>query len=281
MIIQPISDSEKLLFTTLRIQVEDSIGTGFVFSFNDKAKSQTIPVIITNKHVIKNKVTASTITTLHTGTEDLISVLDENLRVNWTADWVHHPTEDLCCAPFQPLMDLVKEKNKKKVFYRTMLEVHILNDKKLQELNTIEEVIMTGYPSGIYDQKNNLPIMRKGVTATHPAIDYMGYNRGLVDMSCIQGSSGSPILIYNDVGYTNKKGVTTMGSRRILLGILVKTYEKTLEGDIILKEVPTQNIHKSVTNFQINLGVYIEAEELLIVTEEMFIEYRVQRDQSQ
>jgi len=42
---------------------------------------------------------------------------------------------------------------------------------------------MIGYPSGLWDTKNNLPIVRKGITATTPYFDYNGKREFLVDIA--------------------------------------------------------------------------------------------------
>jgi len=273
--IQPVSDSEKLLFTTLMIQSEESIGTGFIFSFENSSKTQSIPVLITNRHVINYKEKKTTKIILHTGSEGFKQVYDKSFEVAWTTSWTNHPTEDLCCTPFQPLIDQIWEQNKKHVFYKTFSEDLVLGDKNLEDLNAIEDVIMVGYPCAIYDTKNNFPIIRKGITATHPAIDYEKENKGLVDMSCVAGSSGSPILIYNQGSFTDKKGITTIGSRRILLGVLFGTYYQNLEGKVFRQEVPTKIVAGIQTQVPINLGIYIKAEEIMILKQIIFGKYGI------
>ena len=42
----------------------------------------------------------------------------------------------------------------------------------LEELSALEELVMVGYPIGLWDKNNNFPIFRKGYTASHPAIDF-------------------------------------------------------------------------------------------------------------
>ncbi|MDD2578064.1 MAG: serine protease [Candidatus Dojkabacteria bacterium] len=272
--IQPISDSEKLLFTTLMVYSEGSIGTGFIFSFQDSEKSSSIPVLITNKHVINNKEELTTEIILHTGSADFKRVHDENFRTVWTNSWIHHPTQDLCCTPLQPLIDQMAKQGKH-AFYRNFSEELIPKDSDLGELNAVEDVIMIGYPNAHYDTKNNLPIVRKGITATHPAIGFENEPKGLVDMTCIAGSSGSPILIYNQGSFTDKQGVTTIGSRRILLGILFGTFYQNLEGEVFEKEVPTKTVSGTSMQVPINIGIYIKAEEILTLKRLLFEKYKI------
>ena len=51
----------------------------------------------------------------------------------------------------------------------------------MSELSAIEEIIMIGYPVGIWDSANNMPIVRKGITATRPDIDYEGRKEFMID----------------------------------------------------------------------------------------------------
>jgi hypothetical protein len=44
------------------------------------------------------------------------------------------------------------------------------------------------------DSANNLPIVRKSITATHPSIDYRERREFLIDAACFFGSSGSPVF---------------------------------------------------------------------------------------
>ena len=55
---KPIDISEKLMFTTLRLEANDgSCGTGYYFNFY--IGDYLIPTIITNKHVVKNHINFS------------------------------------------------------------------------------------------------------------------------------------------------------------------------------------------------------------------------------
>ncbi|MFA5689661.1 MAG: hypothetical protein WC959_11025 [Kiritimatiellales bacterium] len=50
----PLSISERLTHTTVRIQTENGTGTAFFFSFfNDNENGSYVPVLVTCKHVIK------------------------------------------------------------------------------------------------------------------------------------------------------------------------------------------------------------------------------------
>lgn len=121
---------------------------------------------------------------------------------------------------------------------------------------------MIGYPIGLHDEVNNLPIFRKGYTASHPALSFNEEGIGLVDMACFPGSSGSPIFILNEGSYRNSSGVV-IGNRLIFLGILFAgpTYDAT--GKIIMKEIDTKLTLIPSVEIMTNLGYYIQAKAIL------------------
>lgn len=105
-----------------------------------------------------------------------------------------HPTPDvdLCAILFQPLR-AEAEKQRKAIFAVLLDTSLILADVNLQELSAVEDVLMVGYPIGLWDDVNNFPLSRRGITATHPAVDFGGKSIGSVDIACFPGSSGSPV----------------------------------------------------------------------------------------
>ena len=123
---------------------------------------------------------------------------------------------------------------------------------------------MVGYPNGLWDKANNLPLFRKGITASHPALDFNSKSTGVVDLACFGGSSGSPIFIYNDSGYMDKKGNFNLGKQRlILLGVLFAGPRYSEKGNLIVESSKPENIISPVTPLWLNLGYYIKAKEIL------------------
>ena len=121
---------------------------------------------------------------------------------------------------------------------------------------------MIGYPIGLRDEKHNMPVIRKGITATHPAIDYNGNPEFLIDMACFPGSSGSPVLIYNEGSFSTGDGIT-IGTRVHLLGILYGGPQLTTEGKIIVKDIPVRQEAVSINCIPINLGYVIKSQKIL------------------
>lgn len=247
--------SEQMLYSTVRIVASNGgKGTGFFFTFSVDGKN--VPIIITNKHVVNYNDKENVNFSLH--------IKDgEPMDVNFSTEWFMHENQDLCFCFAGPLFNQIKEKNKKEVFYIGINEELIWDDKKLIELSAIENVVMVGYPNGLWDKENNFPIFRKGITASHPATDFNSKNVGAVDMACFPGSSGSPIFILNENGYSDKRGTTYMGAQRLIfLGILFEGPQFNAKGELIIENIPTQQKISSNTPVMINLGYYIKSSEI-------------------
>ena len=135
----------------------------------------------------------------------------------------------------------------------------------LEELSALEELVMVGYPIGLWDKNNNFPIFRKGYTASHPAIDFNESGIGLVDMACFPGSSGSPIYILNEGGYKDKVGNLNWGQSRIIfIGTLFSGPIYDATGKLVVTDIPTSNqVVESYTGIMVNLGYYIKSSEIL------------------
>lgn len=79
---------------------------------------------------------------------------------------------------------------------------------------------MIGYPNGLWDSQNNLPIIRRGITATSVKKDYNGKKEFLIDAAVFPGSSGSPVFIFNEGSYSVPGGFSNghqnISSRNII-----------------------------------------------------------------
>lgn len=264
--INPKSISEQLLFTTVRLQTNQGAGTGFFFHF--KIGEKCAPVIITNKHVVNNRQKEQVTFSLHTKENSKPS--NNNIDIALMAEWNFHPSLDLCFTFLQPLLEQIKTQRNLEVFYVPFTEDIIWTDAKLEGLQAAEDIFMVGYPIGLYDKKNNLPLLRKGITASHPALDFNDAGIGVIDCSCFPGSSGSPIVIYNDNGYTDKNGTTHLGAKRfVFIGILFSGPTYNAQGEVEIQEIPTQQKTVVGTQTMINLGYYVKAKEILRLKENL------------
>lgn len=259
---KPISISERMMFNTVRLVASDrSSGTGYFYNF--VIDNKIVPVIITNKHVVNYNSNETMTFYLHLRNGENES--NESYQVTLTLNWIFHSKKDLCFCFVNPVFEFVKKQTGKDVFYIAIDETILPSQKMLEELSALEELVMVGYPIGLWDKNNNFPIFRKGYTASHPAIDFNESGIGLVDMACFPGSSGSPIYILNEGGYKDKVGnLNWEQSRIIFIGTLFSGPIYDATGKLVVTDIPTSNqVVESHTGIMVNLGYYIKSSEIL------------------
>lgn len=263
-----LSLAEQLAHSTVRIECDLSggmgTGTGFFYSLNREG-DRHIPVIVTNKHVVAGATKGRFLLTLQ-GPDGLPMVgkcqayeLDA-----FEQRWLPHPdpTVDLCVMPMAPLIQEA-HKTGKQFFFATMEKTLIPTSEEIDDMVGLESITMVGYPNGLWDRENNLPIFRRGVLATDYKRDWNGKKEFLIDAACFPGSSGSPVMLFEVGGYQTRKG-TFMGSSRVkLLGVLYAGPQHTVEGEVRVVVVPTQQKAISLAGIPNNLGIIIKAEQLL------------------
>ena len=110
-----------------------------------------------------------------------------------------------------------------------------------------------------------MPLVRRGITASHYKYDYNGKKEFVIDAACFPGSSGSPVLICNVGSYRDKLGNFMFGNSRILLlGILYAGPQLTVSGDIKVVTVPdAQQRALSISHIPNNLGYIIKSEKIM------------------
>lgn len=265
-----MSNSEIIQHTTVRLECQLkngrlSVGTGFYFAFEKNENNYDRLTIITNKHVIKDslKLTIHLTPIDNEGLPQYSASYSETLDVA-EKDWIFHPEEnvDLCALPFGAYYDKIFKRNGE-IFLYPFSKMYLADTEKLEDLNAIETITMVGYPNGIWDRVNNIPVVRQGITASHPKLNYNGKSETLIDCACFPGSSGSPVLVFNPGGYTTKEGNFDLRARLILLGILYAGPQYQADGTI--KSAPISTLPNLVTStyIQLNLGYVIKSEKIL------------------
>lgn len=254
------------LFVTARIlghfqDGNEFCATGFFFNLGEDRPDKSIRIIlVTNKHVFDDAVDAGF--TMHGCTPEFPKKPSGQaifVPIN-LSKWIFphpDPEVDLSALLIEPLLDNIGMQDQT-IFCKAMGRVNVASDKELLELGPVEDVIMVGYPNGLWDEINNLPLIRKGVTATHPGIDYRGRPLGLVDMPCIQGSSGSPILTHphDRIFYRDDLGASVKGM--LLLGVYSHSYA-------VQKAVGASNFQVAGEEIHLHLGHYWKAREILVL----------------
>lgn len=258
--------AEELLYTTIKLIAFKngnpiSTGTGFMFAFA-KRSNQSVPCIVTNKHVV-------------TGADMIRARLHFGKYNKPTGEFVNcdfdisggipfwHPdvNVDLCAFAYADIIRQA-ELQGKALFFRH-LDMDIVPEKgEWKYFDALEEVMMIGCPNGLADEVNNLPISRRGITATSLTKNYNGKQEFMVDMACFPGSSGSPIFLYDRSGYFDRKNNSYhFGSQRVkLVGILYSGPLISNDGRIVLSHMP-----KVEVSSMMHLGNAIKTSELRVL----------------
>lgn len=256
----PETITEQLMFNTVRLETNKGAGTGFFFNF--KTHGKTVPILVTNRHVVNYN--QEEIVKFYLHLKDDNGGSKDNYEIILQTYWIFHSNKDLCFTFMNPVFEAVKQREGKEVFFIANDESLIPDKKAVNELSALEEIVMIGYPIGLWDEKNNYPIFRKGFTASHPAYDFNEKGIGLADIAAFPGSSGSPIYILNEGSHMDRKGNIYMGSNRLLfLGILYAGPKFNSYGQISVVDIPTHQKAFSKTSIMTNLGYYIKSEEIL------------------
>lgn len=272
--IEPVSVAEQLLYATVRIvgknaAGQDAGGTGFFYAV-DLGNNKFTVLLITNQHVVRDLVGGVDIV-VHTrsapaGKPDGKSTV--HLLGTLGNEWVVHPNGvDLCAYAISLTLNSLNPPP----FISHISRELIPSEAILNELDAIEDVVMVGYPALLSDVLNDYPIIRRGITASDPAVDFNGRPEIAIDISAIGGSSGSPVFIYSSSGtHLSKHGGTVVGGPRVIfLGILYQAVELNTQGQIQITEAPTllpgsSNVYTGIFAYHtpINVGMIIKSKEV-------------------
>lgn len=165
-------------------------------------------ILITNKHVLENALTAQLYLTVLTNQTNTTSNYYISINLS-LAEVKLHSEYDIATLNYSLVEESLKKQNLQP-HITTLNEIGILTN--YDSLDIIQDILMIGYPDGLINKPDNAPITRTGITATAINSNYLGNNLFLTDVPTFGGSSGSPILI-----------ATSEGKIR-LVGINFKTY---------------------------------------------------------
>jgi V8-like Glu-specific endopeptidase len=269
--------TEKALSGT---QIEIANATGFFITFITPVGEKLC--LVTNRHVIEGKDKMSVYLNKKDAggnpIDDEIVIGNIDLsRFKEGADYYFHPRVnratgepyDLCVIPFENIIPSLEKQTGSLLYYKSFKENDFMTNTNKSTLDSIEDIIMVGYPNGIWDEVNNRPIIRKGITATDPKVDYMNSQMFLIDCACIQGSSGSPVLQYKDglkAKVENGKLNLSDSINHMLLGIQQSIPIRKIEATIDSSSGTTNTLQtgeRISVEIPINLGFILKAELLL------------------
>jgi hypothetical protein len=185
--------AQRLVYSTIKIKCtlpngRKSSGTGFFYR-----NAQNESLVVTNWHVVKDSVCGQFEIIQGDKYNDPIPGAGISIKMDkFSKRWTHHTDQkvDLCAMP---LIEVIREcrKGGKVPYSATIDYTTIPSDEEWEKFIPTEDVLMIGYPNGLWDEVNLLPYFKKGMTATHPHIDYKGKEECVMDISVYPGSSGS------------------------------------------------------------------------------------------
>jgi hypothetical protein len=272
---QADSVTKQMLFCTVRIEAHNStassVGTGFLFGYK-LPDGREVPYLVTNKHVVDGfdigKIRFTFAKDGGNGLEPSFGEYYETSLYSFSHLWFRHDDKDIDIAvmPLGPhLQDILS--SDRRIYTIGIPKEAIPSKEVIEELDAMEDIVFVGYPNGLWDSKNNLPIIRKGITATPISIDFEGKPIFLIDASVFPGSSGSPVFLYNKGMIPDRHGNVKIGNRLLLLGILAAVYYK--EDKKILEMINTTQTPGITLKEMIDIGVVYKSSEILKIVEKM------------
>ena len=232
----------EVAYLTAKIDIESpnaprSIGTGFFYTAPLNAGSDwEILLLISNRHVFDNP-KSRLIVSLNRGqgteTPEFgnIQTFDQ---VGFGHAYYDHPDPevDLACINVSRL-------TRTDVFFKS-LDGNSLKPINYEEVAMGSDVIFVGYPRGFYDVANNLPLLRRGVIASVPNVDFNNRGEIVIDAQIFPGSSGSPVFV-------------GQGDQYVLLGVV----SRHVTADSELQILPTNEVRVGVKQ-TIGLGIVVK-----------------------
>ncbi len=234
------------------------VGTGFLFGFAAGPNQQRV-VVVTNKHVISGPDSGYFWLTgmKSDGTADFSKHL--TLTSNWKTDAILHPNPaiDLAIIPIGGGINALARAGTP-AFFTNLDKTLIPTDDEMKDFVPLEPLVTVGYPEGIIDEVNNLPVFHQGVAATPPYLNFDGRPDFLIDIATWPGSSGSPVFVYETGSIVNPRSrQLSFGERLRLLGIIYKDFEQNSSGKMEIHDIPS-SADSSGRN-PMNIGICVKS----------------------
>lgn len=263
-----LSTLEQLCFCTTRIEATSEnghkyYGTGFFYMFPLEEEGKGLIYLMTNKHLAQNMKEIKFGISKEAPDGGPVFEPPLFLVYNMPDAILYHPNEniDLCAIPVSYFFKNCKEHGQD-LFYRYIDSRIIPNTSQSENLEPVEDILLVGYPNGLWDERNNMPLVRKGITASAPYLNYNGKKEFVIDAACFPGSSGSPVFLYNNGSYRDKVNHSiVLGSRLYFLGILYGGPSSLIRSKLATKG--TSSVDKTIemtATIPNNLGYVIKAE---------------------
>lgn len=191
--------------TVLKKDGTEEIGTGFFYRVNVDKETGYI-LLVTCKHLCEDWVSVSF---KHNRADDRYNpiygdTIPITLKNTPFQGVLEHPEADIIAFAVGPQLNYLKKQD-------IILALRYLDENKIPKefeklyINPVEEIYIVGYPEGEEDRVNNMPITRKGITATDFNLDYNGHKEFMIDAPVFRGNSGSPVIVCSNHDLNHKE----------------------------------------------------------------------------
>jgi hypothetical protein len=215
------------------------------FFFNCFLSDRPYPFLVTNRHVVEQ---AALGRLTFTAARDGMPVIGDKIELeiaDFAQQWFYHPDSnvDLAILPVALIEQAVAMQGKQVYFHA--IDVNLIpTQEELADFDALESVVFFGYPNGVWDHVNLMPIIRRGRTATFLQFDFEGRAVFLIDASVYPGSSGSPVFLYNPLS-------VDVDGRFHFIGVISSVFYREEEGE----SCPTSGCAE-----MIDLGLVVKAQ---------------------
>lgn len=252
-------------------------GTGFFYQVTEPTSNLAKMLIITNKHVVKGADQvdfvlsyADSVTALNDQHQPL-GRQDLAVSVALQGNIYNHPDPeiDLCGIDVTIPAGKVLQSGKQ-LRFMSIDSSWLPSQTDRKNMRDIEQVLVVGYPKGLWDEFNNMPISRVGTTATHPLARYKGKTNFLIDVSAFGGSSGSPVFTYEAPLFRQADGNYSPGTKVQFIGVIWGVVESETSGQLRIVDIPSALAPVPVVSTSLNLATALHGDAILAIDELIF-----------
>ena len=259
------SPTKRLLINTVRVDTElddGSRGSGTAFIVSHRHGNKATAFVVTNRHLVEGVRRGGLVFTVGQQGKPLIGQRFQLDIDEFPQAWFLHPDPsiDLAVIPLAPLEQAANERGVD--IYYQLIDTSLVPE-ATDELafDALEEVLFVGYPSGVWDQVNLMPILRRGTTATPPQINFEGRREFLIDAAVYPGSSGSPVFFCASDGLASR---ITSDTKFFFAGVVAAVFFRQEQQQLVPAPVPANNGHASVMGSEmIDLGLVIKSSQVV------------------
>lgn len=247
-----------LLYNTVLIEGkyengDYSEGTGFFFNYKKEI------FIVTAKHVIEN--TKDGYITFNVKHEEHQKSTNKYCY-DFSELWFSNKLDDIDVAVCN-ISNIYKENEwlEQNIKGITIDEWNFLSPQEKYYIQSLEQIFFIGFPVGNIEEFKDVPLVRMGITATNILMSKKGRECFIIDASSFEGSSGSPVFLYDKQLISNNLGNPNIVKYVKFLGILTKS---------LLTEEEKQEGKRNGINNHSNLGLVLNENNLKNVLDEYF-----------